>query len=44
MARARARRLLERRQHDLVRIREAGLLAGDGAHADALLDAGAAFA
>ena len=41
-ARDRARRLRrfgQRRQHDLVRIREAGLLARQRTHADALLDA-----
>ena len=39
----RARRLEQRRRNDLVRIREAGALAGHRAHADALLDAVAAF-
>ena len=38
----RARGLLERRQNDLVGVGEAGLLAGESAHADPLLDAGAA--
>ena len=37
-----ARGFLERRQHDLVGVGKAGLLAGERAHADALLDAGAA--
>ncbi len=35
----RVRRLEQRRQHDLVRIRETGLLAGERAHADAVVDA-----
>ena len=39
----RARRLEQRRRHDLVGIGEAGALAGHRAHADALLDAVAAF-
>ncbi len=36
------RRFLQRGQHDLVRVREAGLFARQRAHTDALLDAGAA--
>jgi hypothetical protein len=36
------RRRLQRRQADLVGIGEGGLLAGDGAHADAALDVEAA--
>ncbi len=39
----RARRLGERRRHDLVRVREPGALARHRAHADALLDAVAAL-
>src|SRR5262249_49676226 len=37
-----ARGLLQRRQHDLVRVGKAGLLAGERPYPDALLDAGAA--
>jgi len=36
------RGLLERRQHDLVRVSEAGLLTGERPHANPLFDAGAA--
>ena len=38
-----ARGILERRQHDFIGVRKAGLLPGQRAHADALFDGGAAF-